>query len=32
MNDLYEGSAPHYDFSYEHIMHSVDGIFKSFKG
>ena len=26
MNDLYEGSAPHYDFSYEHIMHSVDGI------
>ena len=31
MNDLYEGSAPHYDFSYEHIMHSVDGILSRLK-
>ena len=22
--DLYDGSAPHYDFSYDHIMNSVD--------
>lgn len=27
-NALREGSAPHYDFSYEHIIQSVDGILK----
>lgn len=31
MNDLYEGSAPHYDFSYEHIINSVDGILNRLK-
>lgn len=24
-DDLWKGSAPHYDFSYDHIMNSVDG-------
>lgn len=27
-NDLWDGSAPHYDFSYDHIIQSVDGILK----
>lgn len=30
-DDLWNGSAPHYDFSYEHIMKSVDGILKRLK-
>ena len=29
--DLSEHSAPHYDFSYEHIMNSVDGILNRLK-